>query len=165
MKYDITEELEKIKQELKAIKGNEQSNNYNKNELNMEQIISLIIEERERTNKMLEEITNKVRKLEELIETSDESDEIVVGNYNEEKKEILLSEVDTKIVEFVQNKGMVTADELKIYMNYKGKNAASARLNKLYKMGLLTKYQLGHKVYYKFDAGKATYSVIITPPQ
>ena len=50
-------------------------------------------------------------------------------------------------------------------MSYKGRNAASARLNKLYRIGLLERFQLGHKVYYKFDAGKMASTLIVSPPQ
>ena len=60
---------------------------------------------------------------------------------------------------------MVCADEVKTLMGYKGRNAACTRLNKLYKDGLLDRYQLGHKVYYKYDAGKTTNTLIISPPQ
>ena len=57
------------------------------------------------------------------------------------------------------------SEDIQKRMNYKGRNAASARLNKLYKQGLLERYQLGHKVYYKYNAGKATNPLIISPPQ
>jgi predicted transcriptional regulator of viral defense system len=78
-----------------------------------------------------------------------------------------LSDIDAKIINFVQvqHNGMVCADEVREFMGYKGNNAACARLNKLYKDGLLDRFQLGHKVYYKFDAGKTTNTLIISPPQ
>jgi len=60
---------------------------------------------------------------------------------------------------------MACADDVKAGMNYRGRNAASARLNKLYKMGLIDRLQLGHKVFYKFDAGKTTKILIVSPPQ
>jgi hypothetical protein len=60
---------------------------------------------------------------------------------------------------------MACAEDIKKHMSYKGKNAASARLNRLFKEGLLDRYQLGHKVYYKYDAGKTTKTLIVSPPQ
>ncbi len=166
MKNDeIKNELEKLKKELAAI-NNKKIDYSDYSDINVKDILNLIIEERERTNKMLEEISNKIRKLEAVIDSTFEdvssNDQITI---QQNEKEILLSETDTKIVNFIQERGMVTADDVKSYMGYKGKNAASSRLNRLYRDGLLLKYQLGHKVYYKIDAGKATTSLIITPPQ
>ena len=83
----------------------------------------------------------------------------------QESREIPLSELDTKILNFIQLKGMVCADDVRIFMKYNGRNAACARLNKLHKDGLVDRIQLGHKVYYKYDAGKTTNTLIISPPQ
>ena len=80
-------------------------------------------------------------------------------------RELPISGLDAKIIQFIQVKGMTCADDIKSQMSYKGRNAASARLNRLYKQGLLERYQLGHKVYYKYDAGKATNLLIVSPPQ
>jgi hypothetical protein len=80
-------------------------------------------------------------------------------------KEIPVSGLDAQIIQAVQIMGMACADDIKKRMNYKGRNAASTRLNKLYKIGLLQRYQLGRKVYYKYDAGKATDTLIVSPPQ
>ena len=63
----------------------------------------------------------------------------------------------------IQVKGMACAEDIKNAMSYKGLNAASARLNNLFKRGILQRYQLGHKVYYKYDAGKTTNTLIISP--
>ncbi len=80
-------------------------------------------------------------------------------------KEIPLSDRDAKIIEFIQQKGMACADDIKSEMQYNGRNAASARLNSLYKIGLLQRYQLGHKVYYKYNADRLTDTMLILPPQ
>ena len=79
--------------------------------------------------------------------------------------EVPLSLLDAKILDFVQTHTMICADDLMKAMNYRGRNAACARLNRLYREGLLERYQLGHKVFYKFDAGKTTNTLIISPPQ
>ncbi len=78
--------------------------------------------------------------------------------------ELPLSGLDARILEYIQVKGMACADDIKAMMGYKGRNAASARLSLLLKRGALHRYQLGHKVYYKYDAGKATNTLIVSPP-
>ena len=60
---------------------------------------------------------------------------------------------------------MLCADDIKEKLHYKGRNAACTRLNRLHKAGLLERHQLGHKVYYKYDAGKATKLLILSPPK
>ncbi len=122
-------------------------------------------EEREKTNKILAGITVQVQKLEHEIEYV-YAEEEKQGYAIADNREIPLSTLDTKILNFVQSKGgMACADEIKEFMHYRGRNAACSRLNKLYKEGLLDRYQLGHKVYYKFDVGKTTNTLIISPPQ
>lgn len=78
-----------------------------------------------------------------------------------------ISGLDAQILQIIQrsDREMACADDIKRQMSYKGRNAASARLNKLHKLGLLDRFQLGHKVYYKFDAGKTTNTLIVSPPQ
>jgi hypothetical protein len=78
-----------------------------------------------------------------------------------------ISGLDAQIIQIIQRAHgeMACADDIKKQMSYKGRNAASARLNRLYKAGLLERFQLGHKVYYKFDAGKMTNTLIVSPPQ
>jgi hypothetical protein len=81
-------------------------------------------------------------------------------------KVVPVSDLDKRILQYIQSKDMACADDVKKAMNYKGRNAASARLNRLHKSGLIERYQLGHKVYYKYDAGKATANtLIVSPPQ
>ncbi|MDE1845696.1 MAG: hypothetical protein KGH53_00205 [Candidatus Micrarchaeota archaeon] len=127
-------------------------------------MLKYMLEERERTNKMLKGITERLRKLEsdltEMEAPEERAPEFPVGN-----KEVPISALDSKILEFAQTKGMVCADDLQKEMNYKGRNAACARLNRLHRGGLLERYQLGHKVYFKYDAGKTTNTLIISPPQ
>ncbi|MEM0074473.1 MAG: hypothetical protein QXX70_01085 [Candidatus Micrarchaeaceae archaeon] len=123
-------------------------------------MVKYLASERERTNKELETVTANVRKLEELIapQAQVESEAQIA-----EAREIPISSVDAKVIELIETKGMVSAAELQQFMGYKGKNAASARLNSLYKRGVLDRFQMGHKVYYRY-AGKAN-QILITPPQ
>ncbi|MCX6695795.1 MAG: hypothetical protein NTU61_05820 [Candidatus Altiarchaeota archaeon] len=60
-----------------------------------------------------------------------------------------ISERDQEVLEYVKEKGKVCAEALQQKFNYKGKNAGSARLSKLFKDGLLEKTYVGRKVYYQ----------------
>jgi len=60
-----------------------------------------------------------------------------------------LSDRDIEVLEHVKEKGRICADELQKRLNYKGKNAASARLSKLFHEGRLEKEYAGRRVYYK----------------
>ncbi len=81
-------------------------------------------------------------------------------------REVDLSPIDVKIIQFIQTKdGMACADEVKEYMNYRGRNAACTRLNRLCRDGILERHRMGRKVYYKYDAGKTTEIRILAPLQ
>ncbi|MFA6489113.1 MAG: hypothetical protein WCT52_00355 [Candidatus Micrarchaeia archaeon] len=60
--------------------------------------------------------------------------------------EILLPSVDEEMLKFVKERRHVNAEEVRMKFGYKGKNAASSRLNHLYEMGLLGKKQVGRVV-------------------
>ena len=59
-----------------------------------------------------------------------------------------LSERDEEVLKYVREQGKVCADALQEKFSYKGRNAASARLSRLFKDGLLEKIYVGRKVYY-----------------
>ena len=83
-------------------------------------------------------------------------------------KEVVIGDKDAKIIAFIQRcpQGLACADDVKRAMSYKGRNAASSRLNKLYKQGLLERHQAGHKVYYRFTGGTLASRVrIVSPPE
>jgi len=63
-------------------------------------------------------------------------------------KEVQLSELEQKIISFVKTHKTTDAEEVQKHFGYKGKNAASARLNSLYNQGLLNKKRVGKKVKY-----------------
>ena len=56
--------------------------------------------------------------------------------------------MDEEIVRFVKEKLHVFAEEVRKKFGYKGKNAASARLSRMFDMGLLDKKQVGSAVLY-----------------
>ena len=96
-------------------------------------LIAALLEERRRMNRLLEEIRDALRRLS--------------ATSAPEKLEEL-SEADERILALVRERGMVCAEDVKEALGYKGLNAASARLNQLYKRGLLSKIRKGRKVYF-----------------
>ena len=59
-----------------------------------------------------------------------------------------LGETDQKILNFVKKQETTDAEQVQKHFGYKGKNAASARLNSLYNQRLLNKKRTGKKVKY-----------------
>ncbi|MEM3791575.1 MAG: hypothetical protein QXL16_02505 [Candidatus Micrarchaeaceae archaeon] len=156
MRRDLEEfenEITKIKKKLKDLEYG--LGKYNANDAS--HIVKSLIEEREKTNRMLADLIEKIRKMEEAMADAGQSEGGI--------EEVPLSDVDAKIIDYIQVRGMACAEDIRKLMGYRGKNAASARLNKLYKQGLLSRLQLGHKVYYKVDAGKAAKMLVLRPPQ
>jgi hypothetical protein len=72
----------------------------------------------------------------------------IEGKLTPEEKDELLGDVDEKLIELVKKSGKACAEDVQREFNYRGKNAASARLNRLFSQGLLEKKQAGRKVYY-----------------
>ena len=77
---------------------------------NVSALVRQMVEERERTNKLLEGITAKIGKLEKEMDELYESEAApaeydMIGN-----REIPLSALDTRILNFIQSKGMICAD-------------------------------------------------------
>ncbi|MGC8547612.1 MAG: hypothetical protein ACP5MC_01245 [Candidatus Micrarchaeia archaeon] len=155
----ISKELQELKEKLDAIYAKNSGQLQN---ADLAALIKYLVDEREKTNRELQAVTEQVRKLEEIV-ASEPEPATVEEQEIAKAEEIPLSSVDTKVIEFVQTRGMASAAELQEFMHYKGKNAASARLNLLYKRGILDRFQMGHKVYYRY-AGKAN-QILITPPQ
>lgn len=65
------------------------------------------------------------------------------------ERELLLAPADEQIVQLIRARGNVCAADVQIKFKYKGRNAASARLSRLYELGLLEKAQAGRVVYYR----------------
>lgn len=165
-KKEIEEEISKLKSEVKALSqrtvSKEGTEHASEDELS--NMMKHMSEERERTNKMLANIMERITKMEHRLSAVVEEEPMEQLN-NEAREIVPLSKIDTLIVEMAQAKGAVCADDVKALMMYRGRNAASARLNSLRKIGLLKRHQMGHKVYYMLDADKATKVQIISPPQ
>lgn len=91
-----------------------------------------LLEERENTNRILKNLLQRLEALEKPGEL----------------EEPLIPEMDERIVDFVRKKGKATADDVQAEFGYKGKNGASSRLNRLSALGLLSKRQVGRKVFF-----------------
>lgn len=95
--------------------------------------------EREKTNYLFDEILKKLQHI------AKNTEKITV---KESKEKELLSDTDQQIIEYARKQGKVDAEEIQSFLGYKGRNAASARLNALYERGLLMKARAGKKVKY-----------------
>jgi len=126
-------------------------------------LIAALIEERRKTNKLLEEIRQSLRALEEKMSAastapapathappspSRASGAATSAPPSPAPELFDLSEADERILALIHEHGMVSAADVKEALGYKGLNAASARLNALYKRGILRKIRKGRKVYF-----------------
>lgn len=126
-----------------------------------------LLEERENTNRILKNILTKLESLgTQIIEVNGYRDMIVAQSNNmpivrrfeqsgaighnpkEHLPQVLLPEIDEQILSYVKKIGKATAEDVRGKFQYKGTNAASARLNRLCELGLLGKQQVGKKVFF-----------------
>ena len=134
---------------------------------NMFELLKYMIDENRKTTILLKGIFSNLENLSSELRQDNYEEPEAQAKQDERQpiKEVPISEIDTGIIQLIQVKGMACADDIKSRLGYRGRNAASARLNNLYRLGILKRYQIGHKVYYKYDAGKATDTLIVSPPQ
>jgi len=102
-----------------------------------------LAEEREKTNKLLGQIDDKFDSIMFRMKSPE--------TMNSQQRDLnesgpMFSEQDQMILHMVQTNGKTTAEEIKAELGYKGRNAASQRLNRLFKEGHLRKMQCGRKV-------------------
>ena len=104
--------------------------------------------ERENTNRLLktliEKLDTKFAEVDRRLAAVEAG--AMLGAARDE--EVLLPSVDEGILTFVKEKRYASAEEVRRKFGYKGKNAASSRLNHLFEMGLLEKRQVGRTVLY-----------------
>lgn len=105
------------------------------------EMVYRLLEERENTNRLLKNILQKLESLEMKMGAAP-----AMPNFG--AAETLLPEIDEQIMQFVRGQGKATSEEVRVKFKYRGKNAASARLNRLCDMGLLRKQQVGKKVFF-----------------
>lgn len=130
---EVREEFEKFREEMK-------------NPLVVGALLNKLSEERASTNLLIREINAKLDKILALEQRLTKIEEKLTKPQKEAKR--LLPDIDEEIMDFVEEKGKASAEEVMKNFKYKGKNAASARLNNLFKQGLLEKKQAGKTVYF-----------------
>ena len=101
-----------------------------------------LAKEREASNAMFKQISEQLEKIASLLQKG-----------STEQVNRIISDIDQKILAHIQRCGKVDAEEIQSIFQYRGKNAASARLNDLYEKGLLKKGRAGKKVFYWVNAG------------
>lgn len=105
------------------------------------ELLYKLLEERENTNRILKNILSKLENIEGKAQPEIQAQVKAMDAP-------ILPEIDERILKFVHEKGKASAEDVRKAFKYKGKNAASARLNKLYELGLLEKRQVGKKVFF-----------------
>jgi hypothetical protein len=130
-------------------------------------LLKYMIEENKMTRLLMEQLSKNIQ---DQYADADLDEQQMQGDLEQEPttKIVPISELDAKILQYMQmqHTGMACADDIKRAMSYRGRNAASARLSKLFKQGLIERHQLGHTVYYKYNAGKTDKGIlIVSPPQ
>lgn len=103
------------------------------------------------TNEKSEMIIEILEKLENMLNAKIGAIEDMVKQL---KKSENLTVTDRQILNFVKEKGIVCAEDVQNVFKYKGKNAASARLNILYRKNMLEKIVRDRKVYYQIPNDK-----------
>lgn len=107
-----------------------------------------LAEEREKSNQLMQKMLDKFDQIMLEMKTKNTSLTSQQNEVPSSKKIELLPEQDQLILQKAVEYGQVTAGDIKAALGYKGQNAASQRLNKLFKEGHLKKIQSGKKVYY-----------------
>lgn len=109
-----------------------------------------IAEEKKSSNLVVRDINSKLdniaSKLEQLSKTLEKFNKYLENKDITPNREI--SERDREVINFVKERKKISAKDLQDKLKYRGRNAASARLSKLFKEGLLEKTYVGREVYY-----------------
>lgn len=102
--------------------------------------------ERENTNRLLKTLVEKLDAKFAEVDARLSAIERQAGAAAPREEEVLLPVVDEEILSFVKEKRHATAEEVRRRLGYRGKNAASSRLNRMFELGLLSKRQVGRVV-------------------
>ena len=107
-------------------------------------VMYAILRERENTNRILKNLLAKLDRIEAKLSARETRSEVT-------KRDVdlrFLPSVDRKIISFIKSRGPTTAEAVRKYLRYKGRNAACVRLNRLHQIGLLEKKRVGKEIYY-----------------
>ncbi len=108
-----------------------------------------VAQEKENQNRILKNIYAEVERLRGLEGRIGRLEErLGKATTPENPSEIPLPEVDAQIIEFIRASKKACAEDVQKKFRYRGKNAASARLSRMYSIGVLNKAQSGRKVWY-----------------
>jgi len=108
-----------------------------------------IAEEKKSSNLIVREINAKFDNIAEKLEKIyGKLAELTETGISQAGRISAISDRDQEILEFVKSKGKVCADDVQEKFGYRGRNAASARLSRLFKDDILDKIYHGRNVYY-----------------
>lgn len=106
-----------------------------------------LVQEREQTNKLLGQISEKYDKIMFELKTRNQASALVADPLQNPANAFeVLPEQDQMILNLLDQKSSIDATEVKQLLGYKGLNAACQRLNKLYREGHVKKVQSGKHV-------------------
>jgi len=106
-------------------------------------LLHTVVQEKENQNRILKNIYAEIERLRGLEERVAKLEGKAIAT-----DAIPLPEADARIIEYVKSVGKACAEDVQKKLGYRGKNGASARLNRLYSLGVLNKVQAGRKVLY-----------------
>lgn len=107
-------------------------------------LMHALSQERESSNLLLKDIQNRLQAIEEKLARIEAA---MPAKPAARPKSV--SDVDDRLLDFVKSHGAADAAMVQVEFGYKGRNAASSRLNALWKQGLLQKRQKGKTVLFE----------------
>jgi len=110
-----------------------------------------IAEEKKSNNLIVRDINAKFDNIAETLDKIYEKLSVLTEHgisHQVKNPSVSISERDEEILNFVKSNGKACADDVQSKFEYRGRNAASARLSRLFKDNLLEKVYQGRKVYY-----------------
>ena len=99
-----------------------------------------VLDEIKKLNVCIDGMSSKFEELESKIATG--------GEVEIKKSEEWLSPRDQEIINYIRRQGRASAEEIKNKFNYKRTNAATNRMNNLYRQNILEKQRVGRLMYF-----------------
>ena len=111
-------------------------------------LLHISVKEKENTNRILKNIYARLDQLEDRLKQMEQKFSSVGTVPSKAAPAPLLSSIDQKIINYIKEHGPTSAESVQKEFAYKGRNAASARLNKLASFGNLIKQRAGKVIYF-----------------